>query len=89
MTRKRRFKVQLGFAAFVIIIVIYGWSEYDLSDKMTRNAVSRTKEISGMYERAYEYPSINRSCLTRYSIRTIVAGYSLFTVRVNEFLPRS
>ena len=63
MTRNRRFKVQLGFAALVMIIVICGWRDYDLSDKMTRNALSRTKEISGMYERAYEYPAINAICI--------------------------
>ena len=63
MTRKRRFKVQLGFAALVMIIVICGWRDYDLSDKMTTNALSRTKEISGMYERGYEYPAINAICI--------------------------
>ncbi|XP_074629158.1 sodium/potassium/calcium exchanger 3-like [Acropora palmata] len=73
MTRKRRFKVQLGFAAFVMIIVIYGWREYDLSDKMTRNALSRTKEISVSVEsftrrNLLAYSTLENKTCTRPSI---------------------
>lgn len=48
----------MGFAAFAMLIVLYGWGQDELADKMTRNPLSRAEVISGMYERANECSAI-------------------------------